>query len=229
MTTTPTPHASRAAREVALPPGTTLLPALLEELAALEGTAPDVRAPRAIEFWLRRRRVTRLATARDAAERLAPPWRFAVRLPSDEVTRRLLDLGVSLLALASRAVADADLGAWLEPFGSTLARRVVSARNVDPRPDPDVVFCSLVKASRDRALDERRGPRAAAFLARRLVAALWRRLPEEAQPAARAVAVSNLCEKLDRDLPMPLVRESDATRAFDLFAAAFSPQARSDT
>jgi len=170
------------------------------------------------QFWLRRRRLDEWGRRRDMGGLLPPPWRRVLEMPAHEARDFCANVGIEMLVGASRGQPSQKLVPWLGPLGGDLAMRVIEQLRLtaaSPAP-PDVA--ARWRDAYSRCSRHVQGPRIASALGRGLLAAMYRRLPQDQRETAARVSRSTLPTLLSEDEFLEPVAAEELTLGRELMA-----------
>lgn len=186
---------------------------LVNELLELEAQAagkshssPAVSMSGA-EFFLRRRRLTRLAELKRVANGLPRLWSVLAALPASDVVRRCAEIGLDAIALATRCLARDRIAPMLAPLGRELGLAVLS-RKREPKDQDCGALAAAIRGAFEIAARTREQTRLAAFVGRRAIATLHRSLAPATRDALVRMSRSNIAQKLESTPPL-LVSTAD--------------------
>lgn len=198
----------------------------LEEARRLGVAGPASRGGPA-DFFSRRRRVDQVRAVDSVADALPSPWSRLVRLPAVTIAAGTVELGVRMIAGIMVGEERHRVVQQLEPLGTGLAARVVTARD-RPAPRLEPMLAGAWRLAFQRDAEERTRSTLAGWMGRRLVATLYRRLPAESRRAAAHVSRTNIFKKLEVAPALPLPRGADAEIALALVVGVFGGDVETD-
>jgi hypothetical protein len=179
-----------------------------------------------VQYWRRRIRLSGWKQRRAAAGKLAAPWPKILEMPSPAARQLCVAIGTEMVTRSYAGLPLAKVVAQLGPLGTDVAGQVIERLrrgNVAAAPP------AVAERWRDayaRVARDAEGERLVYGLGRSLLAALYRRLPQDGRRAAAGMSRSKLPEILEADEFLEPVAAEELILA-QAIATALAPRAES--
>jgi hypothetical protein len=156
-----------------------------------EGTGP--------QYWQRRQRLCGWKQKRAATASLPAPWPKILEMPSAAARQLCVAIGTEMVTRAFAGQSFAKLVGALGPLGADVAGQVIERLRRATVSTPPPAIAERWRDAYARMARNVNGERIVSGLGRGLLAALYRRLPQEGRAAAVAASRSKLPEVLAAD------------------------------